>query len=134
LNWILWMIIEFYNNISIFRGYNTWMKFFMPRSQFFSNFHSIWPWDPGIKIKTFIHALKWWSVKQCFWLDISSWNAVANQVTSLRCHCLKLFKSRLNANIGKYVFLNRSLEKWSKLSGRCAIDTFHAVWNWNLIF
>ena len=43
-------------------------------------------------------------------------NIATNKVSSLRGHSLKLFKSRFNTNIGKFVFGNRTVDEWNKLS------------------
>jgi hypothetical protein len=47
--------------------------------------------------------------KTCINIDI-------NQLSQLRGHSLKLFKSRFNTNVGKFVFVNRIVDEWNKLS------------------
>ena len=39
-----------------------------------------------------------------------------NILSNLRSHSLKLFKHRFNTNIGKFVFVNRVVDEWNKLS------------------
>jgi ribonuclease P/MRP protein subunit RPP40 len=39
-----------------------------------------------------------------------------NTLTHLRGNSLKLFKQRFNTNISKFVFVNRVVEEWNKLS------------------
>ena len=41
---------------------------------------------------------------------------VTNNLSNLRGHSLKLFKQRFATNTGKYVFVNRIVEEWNKLS------------------
>lgn len=48
--------------------------------------------------------------------DKTSLNIATNQMSSLRGHSLKLFKTRFNTNTGKYVFVNRTVDEWNKLS------------------
>jgi ribonuclease P/MRP protein subunit RPP40 len=48
--------------------------------------------------------------------DKTSITLCTNQLTFLRGHTLKLFKNRFNTNIGKFNFVNRSVDEWNKLS------------------
>jgi ribonuclease P/MRP protein subunit RPP40 len=40
---------------------------------------------------------------------------IAN-TSNLRGHSLKLFKQRFNTNIGKFKFVNRTVDEWNRLS------------------
>ena len=48
--------------------------------------------------------------------DKASLDITTNQLSGLRGHSLKLFKSRFNTNVGKFVFVNRIIDEWNKLS------------------
>ena len=48
--------------------------------------------------------------------DRTSINLCTNQLTYLRGHNLKLFKNRFYTNIGKFNFINRSIDEWNNLS------------------
>ena len=39
-----------------------------------------------------------------------------NTLSNLRGHSLKLFKQRFNTNIGKFTFVNRTIDEWNNLS------------------
>ena len=48
--------------------------------------------------------------------DKTSLSIATNKLSNLRGHSLKLFKHRFNTSIGKFVFVNRTVDEWSKLS------------------
>src|SRR5260221_6398115 len=49
-------------------------------------------------------------------LDKIRLSIATNKLSNLRGHSLKLFKQRFNTDIGKYVFANRIVDEWNKLT------------------
>jgi hypothetical protein len=48
--------------------------------------------------------------------DKTNLSLTTSNSSNLRGHSLKLFKQRFNTNVGKFVFVNRTVDEWNKLS------------------
>ena len=55
-------------------------------------------------------------IKMLKGFDKTSLSSATNKLSNLRGQSLKLFKQRFNTNIGKFVFVNRTVDEWNKLS------------------
>src|SRR6267154_4576373 len=55
-------------------------------------------------------------IKMLKGFDKTSLSSATNKLSNLRGQSLKLFKQRFNTNIGKFVFVNRTVDEWNCLS------------------
>src|SRR3989442_7067441 len=61
--------------------------------------------------------------------DKTSLPIATNNLSNRRGHSLKLFKQRFNTNIGKFLFVTRTIDEWNKLSDDRPIVSCNTVNN-----